>query len=165
MLMSSLVSLCLIVVPMLRASDTPIEQKVYQIDICVYQTENLNGNVKKVTSVLTSPVLSALSGRPARFIVGGEEPVPLTKPVEFEPNGIIVTFIPTMRDEKSCTIQLSAEDRSVQVKTDDLLIQTGIHVNLRGKIELNKTMSIRLADGDKGKQTWLDFTVSETKPQ
>jgi hypothetical protein len=39
-----------------------------------------------------------------------------------------------------------------------------MHVKLRGKIELNKKISIRLAGGEEGKQTWLDFTVSETKP-
>ncbi|MFT3882135.1 MAG: hypothetical protein QM703_21085 [Gemmatales bacterium] len=165
MLMSSLVCLCMIVAPNSHVVDNPVEQKVYQIDVCLYQTESLNGNVKGVTSVLTSPVLSALSGRPARFIVGGEEPVPLTKPVEFEPSGFIITIIPKMHDEKSCTIQLSAEDRSVQVKKDDLLIQSGIHVKRRGRIELNKKMSIRLAGEAEGKQTWLDFTVSEVDSQ
>ena len=161
MLMSLLVSVCLILMPLLSTRDT---QKVYQIEFTMYQAEMMPGNVKKQTKVLASPTLAALSGRPARFIVGGETPVPHTDPLEYLPGGVIIDMCMSTLDEKSCTIKLNAQDNNVQLKTDDLLVQAGSMVTLRGKIELKKKMSIRLAGGDEGKQTWLDFTISELRP-
>ena len=114
--------------------------------------------------MLASPILTGLSGRRARFIVGGETPVPHADPLEYLPGGLIFDVVVSNMDEKSCVIKLNAQENSVQLKTDDLLVQTGSLVTLRGKIELNKKMSVRLAGGDEGKQTWLDFTVSESRP-
>jgi len=161
MLMSSLVSVCLMLMPFLGVKDT---QKAYQIECTMYQAEMMPGNVKKQTEVLASPTLLALSGRPARFIVGGETPIPHTDPVEHLPGGLIVEVCMSSLDEKSCIIRLNAQENNVQLKTDDLLVQAGSMVTLRGKIELKKKMSMRLAGGDEGKQTWLDFTITELRP-
>ncbi|HQR09397.1 MAG TPA: hypothetical protein PLN21_21425 [Gemmatales bacterium] len=162
MLMSSFVSVCLMLVPMLGVKQRPGTEKVYQIELRCYQAE-MQGNVKKETKMLTSPTLTALSGRQARFIVGGENPIPHTNPLEYEPNGMIVSMTMTALEGKSCIINLNAEESNAQVRTDELLVQSGNQVKVRGKIELNKKMSVRLTGGDEGKQTWLDFTITEHK--
>lgn len=161
MLMSTLMSLYLLLAPVAGMSDSQPKAKIYQVEMRCYQTESHQGSVTKEIKVLSNPTLTMLGGRQSKFIVGGEEPIPHTKPVEFAENGLIITMTPTTLDEKSCTIQLNAQSISVEAQSSELLIQSGSMVKLRGKIELNKKMTVRVGGKDEGKQTWLDFTISE----
>lgn len=157
-MLAILTSLCLI-----TPLDGQTEKKVYEVQLYLYQAETLNG-LKKETKVISSPTLSTLSGRPSRFIVGGENRIPHTNPVKHEPVGTMVTVIISHMSADACFVQLSAEDNAVRVQNDDLLVQSGSQFKLSGKIELNKKMSFRMAGSEDGKQTWVDFTITEHKP-
>jgi pilus assembly protein CpaC len=67
-----------------------------------------------LAKVLAEPTLVAMSGQEARFLAGGEFPIPLstglgTVTVQWKKFGIILTFTPTVMDEGTIHLRLAAE--------------------------------------------------------
>jgi pilus assembly protein CpaC len=68
---------------------------------------------KGVVRTLAEPNLTALSGQEAKFLAGGEYPVPVSQDngeisVEFKPFGIELNFIPRVVDSKLINLELNA---------------------------------------------------------
>ncbi|MEO0938686.1 MAG: type II and III secretion system protein family protein [Pseudomonadota bacterium] len=73
---------------------------------------------KGVVRTLAEPNLVALSGQEAKFLAGGEFPIPVaqdndTITIEFKPFGIGLNFIPTVVDKDLINLQLEASVSSV----------------------------------------------------
>ncbi|MGR3321672.1 MAG: type II and III secretion system protein family protein [Pseudooceanicola sp.] len=73
---------------------------------------------KGVVRTLAEPNLTALSGQEAKFLAGGEYPVPVaqdggTVTVEFKPFGVEMNFIPRVVDEDIINLELSAAVSSI----------------------------------------------------
>lgn len=68
-----------------------------------------------LAKIFSSPVIPASSGRPARIVVGGEQPYPTPAPlgqapgVEFRRFGTIVQFLPVVLGDGRIRIQVRAE--------------------------------------------------------
>ncbi|MFT3880987.1 MAG: hypothetical protein QM703_15155 [Gemmatales bacterium] len=81
---------------------------------------------ERVGKVLSNPSLTAMSGRPARFIVGGEEPYGTSGSVgvgggggsgiQFRPTGTVVAFLPVVLGDGRIRLTVSAENT---IKTGD----------------------------------------------
>ena len=68
---------------------------------------------KGVVRTLAEPNLVALSGQEAKFLAGGEYPVPVARDqteitIEFKPFGVELNFIPTVVDQDIINLQLEA---------------------------------------------------------
>ncbi|WP_136634709.1 type II and III secretion system protein family protein [Pseudooceanicola onchidii] len=68
---------------------------------------------KGVVRTLAEPNLTALSGQEAKFLAGGEYPVPVAQDggsvtVEFKPFGVEMNFIPRVVDDKIINLELKA---------------------------------------------------------
>ncbi|OWU86422.1 general secretion pathway protein [Oceanicola sp. 22II-s10i] len=73
---------------------------------------------KGVVRTLAEPNLTALSGQEAKFLAGGEYPVPVaqdggTVTVEFKPFGVEMNFIPRVVDDDIINLELSAAVSSI----------------------------------------------------
>ncbi|MDU8910360.1 type II and III secretion system protein family protein [Aestuariicoccus sp. MJ-SS9] len=73
---------------------------------------------KGVVRTLAEPNLTALSGQEAKFLAGGEYPVPVNQDdgkvtVEFKPFGISLNFIPRVVDGDIINLELEAEVSSI----------------------------------------------------
>lgn len=73
---------------------------------------------KGVVRTLAEPNLTALSGQEAKFLAGGEYPVPVAQTggmitVEFKPFGIELNFIPTVIDGDIINLELEASVSAV----------------------------------------------------
>ena len=75
--------------------------------------------VQGVTKVLARPILTTLNGRPAEFLVGGEQPypiqtTPLSSPtVEFKKFGTRLNFVPVILSPDKIRLNLVPEHSSV----------------------------------------------------
>ncbi|WP_375687205.1 type II and III secretion system protein family protein [Pseudooceanicola sp. LIPI14-2-Ac024] len=73
---------------------------------------------KGLVRTLAEPNLTALSGQEAKFLAGGEYPVPVaqdggTVTVEFKPFGVEMNFIPRVVDDNIINLELSAAVSSI----------------------------------------------------
>lgn len=82
---------------------------------------------ERVGKIMSNPTLTALSGRPARFVVGGEEPYGTAGSsggvgggggagVQFRPTGTVVGFLPVVLGDGRIRLTVAAENT---VKTGD----------------------------------------------
>lgn len=80
---------------------------------------------ERMGKVMSNPTVTALSGRPSRFIVGGEEPYGTSgtataggggSGIQFRPTGTVVTFLPVVLGDGRIRLTMSAENT---VKTGD----------------------------------------------
>jgi pilus assembly protein CpaC len=82
---------------------------------------------ERVGKIMSSPTVTALSGRPSRFIVGGEEPFGTSgaaagagggagSGVQFRPTGTVVGFLPVVLGDGRIRLTVTAENT---VKTGD----------------------------------------------
>ena len=104
---------------------------------------------KGVVRTLAEPNLTALSGQEAKFLAGGEYPVPVAQEdgaitVEFKPFGIELNFIPTVVDQDVINLDLtaavSAIDPNNGVQVD------GFDINAFSRRETSTTVELR--DGE-----------------
>lgn len=103
---------------------------------------------KGMVRTLAEPNLTALSGQEAKFLAGGEYPIPVTDDdgitIEYKPFGVELSFTPTVVDGDIINLQLnaavSALDTSVAVTT------SGFSVNAFKRREAETTVEMR--DGD-----------------
>jgi len=73
---------------------------------------------KGMIRTLAEPNLTALSGQEAKFLAGGEYPVPVSQSdgrvtVQFKPFGIELNFIPRVLDDKLINLELEAAVSSI----------------------------------------------------
>ncbi|NHQ75662.1 type II and III secretion system protein family protein [Roseovarius gahaiensis] len=73
---------------------------------------------KGVVRTLAEPNLTALSGQEARFLAGGEYPVPVaqdndTTSVEFKPFGVELNFVPRVIDDGVINLEMAAAVSSI----------------------------------------------------
>jgi pilus assembly protein CpaC len=66
---------------------------------------------------LAEPNLTALSGQEAKFLAGGEYPIPVQSSsgvqIQFKPFGVQLAFIPRVLDDKVINLELNAEVSSL----------------------------------------------------
>ena len=103
-----------------------------------------------VVRTLAEPNLTALSGQEARFLAGGEYPIPVaqdenTITVEFKPFGVELLFIPTVIDDDIINLELSAAVSSVDT-TNAFTSGTGLSINAFQRRETKTTVEMR--DGE-----------------
>ncbi len=72
---------------------------------------------KGMVRTLAEPNLTALSGQEAKFLAGGEYPIPVQSSsgvqIQFKPFGVQLTFIPRVLDDKVINLELNAEVSSL----------------------------------------------------
>lgn len=103
---------------------------------------------KGMVRTLAEPNLSALSGQEAKFLAGGEYPIPVSSDdgitVEYKPFGVELNFTPVVVDGDVINLMINAAvssiDTSVSVTTD------GFSVNAFRRRETSTTVEMR--DGE-----------------
>lgn len=104
---------------------------------------------ERVGKVLSNPTLTALSGRPSRFIVGGEEPFGTAgnvggggggggAGVQFRPTGTVVGFLPVVLGDGRIRLTVAAENT---VKTGDAN-QAGIIAPILATQQVGTTLEL-----------------------
>ncbi|MCF6445003.1 type II and III secretion system protein family protein [Nereida sp. MMG025] len=104
---------------------------------------------KGVVRTLAEPNLTALSGQEAKFLAGGEYPVPVAQgedsiTVEFKPFGIELNFIPRVLDDDVINLQLSAAVSSIDPSNG--FSQGGFTIDAFQRRETSTTVEMR--DGE-----------------
>ena len=103
-----------------------------------------------VVRTLAEPNLTALSGQEARFLAGGEYPIPVaqdenTITVEFKPFGVELIFIPTVVDDDIINLELTAAVSAVDT-TNAFTAGNGLSINAFSRRETKTTVEMR--DGE-----------------
>jgi pilus assembly protein CpaC len=75
-----------------------------------------------LAKVLAEPNLVALSGSEAKFLAGGEFPVPIPQEfggiaIEYKEFGVAVNFTPTVLDDRRINLKLAAESSEIDTST------------------------------------------------
>ena len=102
-----------------------------------------------LAKVLAEPTLVTLSGQEARFLAGGEIPIPLASAlgqitVEWKKFGIILSFTPTVLGEGTIHLKLAAE-------VSDLDPSSGVTIagtTVPGILSRQSEVTIQLGDGE-----------------
>ncbi|MDF1729178.1 MAG: type II and III secretion system protein family protein, partial [Sulfitobacter sp.] len=105
---------------------------------------------KGVVRFLAEPNLVALSGQEAKFLAGGEYPVPVAQTdnrisVEFKPFGVELAFIPRVVDKDIINLELKASVSAID-PTTSLLLGNGIEIAAFTRRETSTTVEMR--DGE-----------------
>lgn len=103
---------------------------------------------KGVVRTLAEPNLTALSGQEAKFLAGGEYPIPVSDndgiTIEYKPFGVELNFTPVVVDGDIINLTINAAVSSID---SDVSIQTdGINVNAFQRRETSTTVEMR--DGE-----------------
>ena len=101
---------------------------------------------KGVVRTLAEPNLTALSGQEAKFLAGGEYPIPVSDDdgitITYKPFGVEMNFTPVVVDGDLINLQINAAVSSIDADTS---IQTdGISVNAFKRRETSTTVEILL---------------------
>ncbi|WP_278921339.1 type II and III secretion system protein family protein [Pseudophaeobacter profundi] len=104
---------------------------------------------KGVVRTLAEPNLSALSGQEAKFLAGGEYPIPVSQEegvvtIEFKPFGIELNFIPRVVDGDLINLELRAAVSAID--TANSITAAGLSVNAFSRRETETTVELR--DGE-----------------
>ncbi|MBE9639884.1 type II and III secretion system protein family protein [Salipiger mangrovisoli] len=104
---------------------------------------------KGVVRTLAEPNLTALSGQEAKFLAGGEYPVPVaqkegTISVDFKPFGVELNFIPRVVDGDLINLELKAAVSSID--STNGVDQDQIHIDAFRRRETSTTVEMR--DGE-----------------
>ena len=101
---------------------------------------------KGLVRTLAEPNLVAISGQQAKFLAGGEYPIPVTNgtvtSVEYKPFGVEMNFTPVVVDEDLINLTISAAVSSLD-STITVAQNGGISVNAFKKRETSTTVEIR----------------------
>ena len=102
---------------------------------------------KGVVRSLAEPNLTALSGQEAKFLAGGEYPVPIAQDlgqigVEFKPFGIALNFIPRVIDNDVINLELEASVSAID--SSNGIVVNGFEIDA---FTLRQT-TVWLTDGD-----------------
>jgi pilus assembly protein CpaC len=103
---------------------------------------------KGVVRTLAEPNLTALSGQEAKFLAGGEYPIPIATDqgigVDYKPFGVMLNFIPTVLDAGMINLQLKATVSSI----DSTVTLTTGGVNINGLRVRETSTTVELRDGE-----------------
>jgi pilus assembly protein CpaC len=104
---------------------------------------------KGVVRTLAEPNLTALSGQEAKFLAGGEYPIPVSSDngsisVEYKPFGVELNFTPTVVDGDIINLQINAAVSSIDTTTT--LQNNGFTINAFRRRETSTTVEMR--DGE-----------------
>ena len=104
---------------------------------------------KGVVRTLAEPNLTALSGQEAKFLAGGEYPIPVTGTngaitIEYKPFGVELNFTPTVVDGNTINLVINAAVSSIDSATS--ITTNGISVNAFKRRETSTTVEMR--DGE-----------------
>lgn len=104
---------------------------------------------KGVVRTLAEPNLTALSGQEAKFLAGGEFPIPVaqdndTTTIEFKPFGVELNFVPRVGDDGIINLEMAAAVSSID--SANSLISNGLEVPAFRRRDTSSTVSLR--DGD-----------------
>ena len=104
---------------------------------------------KGVVRTLAEPNLTALSGQEAKFLAGGEYPIPVssdngTVSIEYKPFGVELGFTPTVVEGNLINLQINAAVSSID--TTVTLTTGGVSVNAFKRRETSTTVEMR--DGE-----------------
>ena len=102
---------------------------------------------KGVVRTLAEPNLTALSGQEAKFLAGGEYPVPVAQDsgnitVEFKPFGVELNFIPRVVDGDLINLELNAAVSSIDA-TNSLTINNNFTIDAFRRRETSSTVELR----------------------
>lgn len=120
-----------------------------QVSVLLEALEN-----KGVVRTLAEPNLTALSGQEAKFLAGGEYPVPIaqegdTITIEFKPFGVELTFVPTVLDGDLINLQLatavSAIDSTNGIQLDGFNIDAFTRREASTTVEMRDGQSFAIA--------------------
>ncbi len=105
---------------------------------------------KGVVRFLAEPNLVALSGQEAKFLAGGEYPVPVAQTgdrisIEFKPFGVELAFIPRVVDKDLINLELKASVSAID-PTNSLSLGNGIEIAAFTRRETSSTVEMR--DGE-----------------
>ena len=105
---------------------------------------------KGVIRTLAEPNLVALSGQEAKFLAGGEYPVPIaqendTITVEFKPFGIELNFIPRVVDKDLINLELLAAVSAID-PSNSITLDAGFSISAFTRRETSTTVEMR--DGE-----------------
>tara|TARA_R110002072_G_scaffold6212_18_gene37134 strand:+ start:2480 stop:3916 length:1437 start_codon:yes stop_codon:yes gene_type:complete len=105
---------------------------------------------KGVVRFLAEPNLVALSGQEAKFLAGGEYPVPSVQvgdriSVEFKPFGVELSFIPRVVGKDLINLELKAAVSAID-PTNSLILGNGVEINAFTRRETSSTVEMR--DGE-----------------
>lgn len=104
---------------------------------------------KGAVRTLAEPNLTALSGQEAKFLAGGEYPIPVASDngsiaIEYKPFGVELNFTPVVVDGDTINLQINASVSSIDTTTT---LQTGgITVNAFKRRETSTT--VEMLDGE-----------------
>jgi len=103
---------------------------------------------KGFVRTLAEPNLTALSGKPASFLAGGEYPIPVLQDgavsIEFKPFGVNMEFTPTVLQNDTINLELSAEVSSLDSSAS---VSTGSYTVSGTKTRKTST-TVELRDGE-----------------
>ena len=104
---------------------------------------------KGVVRTLAEPNLTALSGQEAKFLAGGEYPIPVsngdgTVSVEYKPFGVELSFTPVVVDGDLINLAINASVSSIDTTTT--LTTGGVSINAFKRRETSTTVEMR--DGE-----------------
>lgn len=103
---------------------------------------------KGVVRTLAEPNLTALSGQEAKFLAGGEYPIPVSSDdgisVEFKPFGVQMNFVPRVLDDDVINLELAAAVSSLDPSAS--IQSAGFNISGFKRRETSTTVSLR--DGE-----------------
>ncbi|SFE57969.1 pilus assembly protein CpaC [Sulfitobacter brevis] len=105
---------------------------------------------KGVVRFLAEPNLVALSGQEAKFLAGGEYPVPVAQSsdqisVEFKPFGVELSFIPRVVDKDIINLELKAAVSAID-PSNSIALGNGVEISAFTRRETSTTVEMR--DGE-----------------
>ena len=105
-------------------------------------------NPKGVVRTLAEPNLTALSGQEAKFLAGGEYPIPVsddgTITVEYKPFGVEMRFTPTVVDGDLINLQIQAAVSSI----DGTVTQEADGIQLAAFKRRETSTTVEMRDGE-----------------
>ncbi|QUJ75315.1 type II and III secretion system protein family protein [Sulfitobacter albidus] len=123
---------------------------------------------KGVVRFLAEPNLTALSGQEAKFLAGGEFPIPVAQSddrisVEFKPFGVELAFVPRVVDKDLINLELKAAVSAID-PSNGITLDGGFSINAFSRRETSTTVEMR--DGESFAIAGLlqdDFTDSSSQ--
>ena len=105
---------------------------------------------KGVVRFLAEPNLVSLSGQEAKFLAGGEYPVPVAQTedritIEFKPFGVELAFIPRVVDDDIINLELKAAVSAID-PSNSLSLGNGLEISAFTRRETSSTVEMR--DGE-----------------
>ena len=104
---------------------------------------------KGMVRTLAEPNLTALSGQQAKFLAGGEYPIPVASKdgitIEYKPFGVELNFTPVVVDGDVINLMINAAVSSIDPQTT---INTGNGINVNAFRRRETTTTVEMRDGE-----------------